>query len=46
MTQPATTPAAPAAERASILLVDDRPDKLLALRLVLEDLGAEIVTAS
>ena len=39
-------PSAPSAERASILIVDDRPDKLLALKLVLEDLGAEIVTAS
>ncbi|MFI4925055.1 MAG: response regulator [Vicinamibacteria bacterium] len=33
-------------DRASILVVDDRPDKLLALRLVLEELGQEIVTAA
>jgi signal transduction histidine kinase/DNA-binding response OmpR family regulator len=34
------------AERASILIVDDRPDKLLALRSVLEDLQQHIVTAA
>jgi CheY-like chemotaxis protein len=32
-------------EKASILIVDDRPDKLLALEAVLEDLGQEIVRA-
>ena len=35
-----------AVDRAAILVVDDRPDKLLALRLVLEELGQEIVTAA
>ena len=33
-------------ERASILIVDDRPDKLLALRAVLEELEQNIVTAA
>src|SRR5688572_10777755 len=33
-------------DRASILIVDDRPDKLLALRAVLEELQQEIVTAA
>ena len=42
---PATPPAA-ASERASILIVDDRPDKLLALTSVLEELEADVVTAS
>ncbi len=32
-------------DRASILIVDDRPDKLLALEAVLEDLGPHIVRA-
>jgi signal transduction histidine kinase/DNA-binding response OmpR family regulator len=32
-------------DRASILIVDDRPDKLLALEAVLEDLGPNIVRA-
>jgi signal transduction histidine kinase/DNA-binding response OmpR family regulator len=41
---PAAT--AQAGERAGILVVDDRPDKLLALGLVLEELGQDIVTAS
>src|SRR5687768_7783399 len=31
--------------RAAILIVDDRPDKLLALEAVLEDLGERIVRA-
>ena len=39
-------PGVPASERASILIVDDRPDKLLALGAVLEELGQEIVTAA
>ena len=34
------------AERASILIVDDRPDKLMALRTVLEELEQNIVTAA
>jgi signal transduction histidine kinase/DNA-binding response OmpR family regulator len=38
--------APPIAERASILIVDDRPDKLLALRAVLEELQQHIVTAA
>src|SRR5438270_11478295 len=33
-------------ERASILIVDDRPEQLFALRTVLEDLGQNIITAS
>ena len=46
MTTGGPTPVATtAADRASILIVDDRPDKLLVLKMVLEDLGAEIVTA-
>ncbi|HEX8916430.1 MAG TPA: response regulator [Humisphaera sp.] len=32
-------------EKAKILIVDDRPDKLLALEAVLEELGQEIVRA-
>src|SRR5262245_46958753 len=32
-------------DRASILIVDDIPEKLLALRTVLEELGQNIVTA-
>ncbi len=35
-----------AAERANILIVDDRPEQLLALRAVLEDLGQNIITAT
>ncbi|MFI5197057.1 MAG: response regulator [Thermoanaerobaculia bacterium] len=35
----------PAGDRAAILLVDDKPGKLLALRAVLSDLGEEIVEA-
>ncbi|HVE50798.1 MAG TPA: response regulator [Casimicrobiaceae bacterium] len=38
--------AALAADRASILVVDDRPDKLLALTSVLEELKQHIVTAA
>ena len=33
----------PGDERASILIVDDLPEKLLVFRTVLEDLGHEIV---
>ena len=33
-------------ERANILLVDDRPDKSLAMQAVLADLGQNVVTAS
>ncbi|HEX5176610.1 MAG TPA: response regulator, partial [Chthoniobacteraceae bacterium] len=33
-------------ERVNILVVDDRPDKLLALEAVLTDLGENIVRAS
>src|SRR5882672_7457658 len=33
-------------EKASILIVDDRADKLLALEAVLEDLNQSIITAS
>src|SRR5204863_6705614 len=33
-------------ERANILIVDDRPEQLFALRTVLEDLGQNIITAS
>ena len=35
-----------AGERAGILVVDDRPDKLAAFKLVLEELGQDIVTAT
>jgi PAS domain S-box-containing protein len=31
--------------KAKVLLVDDRPDKLLALSAILEDMGQEVVTA-
>jgi signal transduction histidine kinase/DNA-binding response OmpR family regulator len=37
--------AAGAAERASILVVDDRPDKRMALAAVLEELGQDLVMA-
>jgi signal transduction histidine kinase/DNA-binding response OmpR family regulator len=43
MTEPATD-AVPG--RASILIVDDRPDKLLVYRTLLDELGQEICTAS
>ena len=33
-------------DKISLLLVDDRPDKLLALESILSDLGAELVKAS
>ena len=33
------------ADRAAILVVDDRPDKILVLRSVLEDLGQDVVSA-
>jgi signal transduction histidine kinase/DNA-binding response OmpR family regulator len=36
----------PAADRASILIVDDRPDKLLVFRTLLEELGQDLHTAS
>jgi CheY-like chemotaxis protein len=40
------SPSAPRDEdRASILIVDDRPDKLLVLETVLQDLGQNIVVA-
>lgn len=32
--------------KAKVLLVDDRPDKLLALGAILQDMGQEVVTAS
>jgi diguanylate cyclase (GGDEF)-like protein/PAS domain S-box-containing protein len=44
--EPATAPAVPAQEQASILLVNDDPGALFALRAVLSDLDAEIVTAT
>jgi diguanylate cyclase (GGDEF)-like protein/PAS domain S-box-containing protein len=44
--EPATAPAVPAQEQASVLLVNDDPGALFALRAVLSDLDAEIVTAS
>jgi signal transduction histidine kinase/DNA-binding response OmpR family regulator len=34
------------ASRANILIVDDRPDKLLAFRTILEDLGQDLYTAT
>jgi signal transduction histidine kinase/DNA-binding response OmpR family regulator len=37
---------APPAGEADILIVDDRPDKLLAYRTILEDLGQNIFTAA
>ena len=49
MTQLASSGNAVAAgggERASILVVDDRPDKLLALTTVLDELGQNVVTAA
>jgi signal transduction histidine kinase/DNA-binding response OmpR family regulator len=45
-TDPDPTPAASVPEQhAAILVVDDRPDKLLALEAVLEDLGQPIIRA-
>ena len=35
----------PSPDKASILIVDDLPEKLLVLETVLEDLGENIVTA-
>src|ERR687886_2469366 len=40
-----TRPAAPGTERPSVLLVDDRPENLLALTAVLEPLDVRLVTA-
>jgi signal transduction histidine kinase/CheY-like chemotaxis protein len=37
---------APPTGRADILIVDDRPDKLLVYRTILEDLGANLYTAA
>ena len=37
--------ASPDEDRASILIVDDRPDKLLVLETILQDLGQNIVVA-
>jgi CheY-like chemotaxis protein len=42
---PCPQEARPAAPAASILLVDDQPANLLALRALLEDLGQELVEA-
>jgi len=36
----------PAAEPVSILLVDDRPEQLQVLRMVLEDMGHDLVEAT
>ena len=36
---------APADDKVDILLVDDRPDKLLALESILSDLGQNLVRA-
>ena len=46
MFAPSPSPAAPAGdERVSILLVDDRPDKLMALESILSGLGERLVLA-
>jgi len=37
-------PGAPHVDRANILIVDDRPDKLLVFRTILEELDQNIVT--
>src|SRR5436190_24125486 len=42
---PSASAAEPAASPAAILLVDDHPPNLLALRSVLEDLGQPLVDA-
>ncbi len=39
-------PGAAAFEKTAILVVDDRPEKILVFRSVLEDLGQEVVTVS
>jgi signal transduction histidine kinase/DNA-binding response OmpR family regulator len=43
LSAPFDDPGDPGGERASILIVDDLPEKLLVFRTVLEDLGHEIV---
>jgi signal transduction histidine kinase/DNA-binding response OmpR family regulator len=43
---PSSYGAALVGERANILVVDDRPDKLLALTTVLDELGQNVVTAA
>src|SRR5271170_2524802 len=40
----ATVDALPAEERVSVLLVDDRPDKCLAMETILAELGQNVVT--
>jgi PAS domain S-box-containing protein len=42
----ATPPAPPPASRARILMVDDRPENLMALEAILEPLGPELVRAN
>lgn len=42
----ATTPKKPAVNRPKILIVDDRPQNLQVLEVLLQDLGAELVRAS
>jgi signal transduction histidine kinase/DNA-binding response OmpR family regulator len=44
--EPAMTMTEGAADRASILIVDDRPDKLLVYRTLLDELGQNLYTAS
>ena len=44
--EPAMTMTDGAVERANILIVDDRPDKLLVYRTLLDELGQNLYTAS
>jgi diguanylate cyclase (GGDEF)-like protein/PAS domain S-box-containing protein len=44
--EPATAPALPVQDQVCVLLVNDDPGALFALRAVLSDLDAEIITAS
>ena len=42
---PVRLPSSPEEDRTNILVVDDRPDKLLAFQIILEELGQNIIVA-